>query len=169
LTPTFSSPDATSPLLSFATPNSASSNSSIPITSDFLFLPIPLVFELLVVVVGGTDDVLDLWTGDSGGAGECPSFKNDDDVVCGPTFKSLYPLISPIPEIPSISKLISLVESMTLGLALNGMTAEEDEEGLAAFVIVVLVVDSELEVDELCGKKESKSKSVFSNPVGMDK
>ena len=34
---------------------------------------------------------------------------------------------------------------------------------------IVLVVESEVEVDELCGKKESKSKSVFSNPVGMHK
>jgi len=57
---------------------------------------------------------------------------------------------------------------MTLGLALNGVTAK-DEEVLAAFILIVLVIDSELEVDELCGKKESKSKSVFSNPVGMDK
>jgi len=58
---------------------------------------------------------------------------------------------------------------MTLGLALNGVTAKEDEEVLAAFILIVLVIDSELEVEELCGKKESKSKSVFSNPVGMDK
>ena len=82
------------------------------------------------------------WTGDSGrrGAGECPSFKNDDDVVCGPTFKSLYPLIS-------------FVESMTLGLALNGLTAGEDEEGLAAFV----VDESELKVEELCGKNRNRN------------
>jgi len=49
---------------------------------------------------------------------------------------------------------------MALGLTLNGLTAEE---ALAAFVIVVRVFESEVEVDE------SKSKSVFSNPVGMDK
>ena len=34
---------------------------------------------------------------------------------------------------------------------------------------IVLVVESEVGVEEICGKKESKSKSVFSNPVGMDK
>ena len=138
----------TSTLPSFATPNSVSSSSSIPTISDFLFLSIPFVFERLVVVVvivRGGDDVLDFvapWTGDSGrrGAGECPSFKNDDDVVCGPTFKSLYPLIS-------------FVESMTLGLALNGLTAGEDEEGLAAFV----VDESELKVEELCGKNRNRN------------
>jgi len=58
---------------------------------------------------------------------------------------------------------------MTLGLTLRELTAKEDEGALAAFVIIFLVVESELEVEELCGKKESKSKSVFSNPVGMDK
>ena len=65
--------------------------------------------------------------------------------------------------------LISLVESMTLGSTLRGLTTEEDGEAIAAFVIVVRVVESEVEVDELRGKKKSKSKSVFSNPVGMDK
>ena len=65
--------------------------------------------------------------------------------------------------------LLSLVESMTLGSTLRGLTTEEDGEAIAAFVIVVRVVESEVEVDELRGKKKSKSKSVFSNPVGMDK
>jgi len=58
---------------------------------------------------------------------------------------------------------------MTLGSTLRGLTTEEDGEAIAAFVIVVRVVESEVEVDELRGKKKSKSKSVFSNPVGMDK
>jgi len=43
---------------------------------------------------------------------------------------------------------------MTLGLALRGLTAEEDGEALAAFVVVVVVVKSGLEVDELIMREE---------------
>ena len=59
----------------------------------------------------GFCSTLDRWLGRRRRGDECPTS---------------YPSIFPVAEIPSISKLISLVESMTLGLALRALTAEED-------------------------------------------
>ena len=95
----------------------------LPITPDFLFLHIPLVF-----VVGGVDDVIEQVTREE---------KEQANVSIA------------IPRRVNDTR-----------LNVQRVDNRRRRRGNTAFVIVVRVVKSEVEVDELRGKKKSKSKSV---------